>query len=157
MFLQGTPPIRVEWLINDQPLESSPSAAIPNIVGDKATLKLPAIYPQDVGEYTCLLRNPAGEASTSCRVDLRRRVDRPLNIEDLIDAASVSPSRRPPPQSPLQEGWRSPSRRTFTPARPESLDRVSPYQVYSPAASERRSSWRATSVPPQFTGIYRTE
>ncbi|VDN97244.1 unnamed protein product, partial [Rodentolepis nana] len=154
---KGTPPIKAEWLINGQPLESTPSAAIPNIAEDKATLKLPAVYLQDVGEYTCSLRNSAGKASTSCRVDLRRRVDRPLNIDDLIDAASVSPNRRPPQQSPLQEVWRSPSRRTFTPARPESQDRLSPYQVYSPVASERRSSWRATSVPPQFSGIYRAE
>lgn len=144
-------------MINGQPLESTPSAAIPNVVGDKATLKIPGTYSQDVGTYTCVLRNPAGEASTSCRIDLRRRIDRTLNLDDLIDASPVSPTRRAPPHSPLQEGWRSPVRRTFTPVGPESLERVSPYQVYSPVTAERRPSWRSTSVPPQLTSVYRTE
>lgn len=127
-------------------------------MGDKAILKLPATYPQDVGDYRCVLRNPAGETESSCRLDLSRRADRPLNIGELIDAASVPPVRRRP-QSPLQDGWRSPltSRRPLTPARPESLDRISPHQVYPPASTERRPSWRATSVPPQFTNVYMTE
>lgn len=146
------------------PLEFTQSSAIPNIVGDKAVLKLPATYQQDVAQYTCVLRNPAGETKSSCRVDLRpRRIDRPLNIEDLVDAASVPPARRPPPQSPLQDGQQSPiasyPRLPVAPARPESLDRekLSPRSVYSPVSVDARPPWRATSVPPQFSSIYRTE
>ena len=111
-----------------------------------------------------MLKNPAGEARSSCRVDLKPRyAERPLNVDELIDAASVQPLRRPQPQSPQQDGWWSPlstsPRRPITPIRPESLDRerTSPYSVYSPVSVEIRSPWRATSVPPQFTSIYRTE
>ncbi|EUB61841.1 Muscle M-line assembly protein unc-89 [Echinococcus granulosus] len=164
LTFKGTPPVRAEWYVNGVPLESTQSSAIPNIFGDKAILKLPATYQQDVAQYTCLLRNPAGEAKSSCQVDLRsRRVERPLNIEDLVDAASVQPARRPLPQSPLQDGKQSPiassPRLTTAPARPESFDqgKVSPRSVYSPVSVEARPPWRATSVPPQFSSIYGTE
>ncbi|VDM30429.1 unnamed protein product, partial [Hydatigera taeniaeformis] len=164
LTFKGTPPIRAEWYVNDVPLESVQSSAIPNIVGDKAVLKLPATYQQDAAQYTCVLKNSAGEARSSCQVDLRpRRVERPLNIEELIDAASVPPARRPPSQSPLQDGQQSPiassPRLPIAPSRPESLDRgkISPRSVYSPVSVEARPPWRATSVPPQLSSIYRTE
>ena len=45
-----------------------------SIEKDYTTLEIREVYPEDVGEYTLVLRNLAGESRSTCRLDMEKSV-----------------------------------------------------------------------------------
>ncbi|CAG2120644.1 unnamed protein product [Medioppia subpectinata] len=59
----------IMWLHNDKEIKSSPDFLY-KTEGDNYLLEIPEIFPEDSGIYTCEAFNDAGEAFSSCTLDV---------------------------------------------------------------------------------------
>ena len=69
----GEPAPTIQWLFLGK--EISPDDDIYEISfdGEKATLVLPEVLPEDEGEYECIARNRAGEVSCRARLSVESK------------------------------------------------------------------------------------
>lgn len=69
MTTASGPEMNIRWLKDGNPIEKGPRIRILANEGI-LTLEIPNALPIDSGEYTCLIRNQNGEASTSAIVTI---------------------------------------------------------------------------------------
>ncbi|XP_071495752.1 uncharacterized protein [Diadema antillarum] len=65
--VQGNPPIVVEWLRDNEPLEVG-GEYIMQFEGGVASLRVNESFPEDSGAYTCRVSNPIGSDSSTAKV-----------------------------------------------------------------------------------------
>ena len=63
----GEPEPNITWLRNNNPIQSSAVFRI-SVSGNTTVLDINGVYPEDMGTYTVVARNMAGETRTSCNL-----------------------------------------------------------------------------------------
>ncbi|XP_022101402.1 myosin light chain kinase, smooth muscle-like isoform X2 [Acanthaster planci] len=98
--VSGEPAPTIQWLFLGK--EISPDDDIYEITfdGEKATLVLPEVLPEDEGEYECIARNRAGQVSCRARLSVEipptEPVDAPEPVLPNEHAAPTEPTKKTP-------------------------------------------------------------
>ncbi|THD24670.1 Titin [Fasciola hepatica] len=156
-------PVNIEWFHAGIPIRGEFGRRRITMVGaDVVSLNFPQISPLEEGEYTCIVRNAIGEASTACHVRVtpeeRSPKESPIPLDELIDAYRAKPPRERPAAQRRRLDLSADFDEVFEPAKAPRLtdesrvpaertvirrDRVPSYPEQSHVVDFRR----ATSVP----------
>ncbi|KAH8321002.1 hypothetical protein KR067_013027 [Drosophila pandora] len=114
--------------------------------GTKATLRIPRVYPEDEGEYTCVAKNSVGRSlSSACII-----VDVPEEKENMLSRQLTRPSGLLSAHSTPRSTPRSTPARSFSPFRlsyrTSSIDLTG-------VTERRRSDARSAITAPKFLAI----
>ncbi|XP_040066622.1 opioid-binding protein/cell adhesion molecule-like [Ixodes scapularis] len=83
---RGTEPYRFAWFKNEVPLVPNDRMSVAQVSGRMTTLTFRSVSPEDVGNYTCQVSNPAGKDTVSATLhvtggpDICERIDCTLSV-----------------------------------------------------------------------------
>lgn len=130
-IIQSSPDIDIKWYSNGHLIQPSTDITISfdAETGD-CTLRIVEVYPEDSGQYTVVVTNPAGSESSTCWLIVKEASPQRNQVVQPIESVKRSVSSRPSESrpTPLNLGAIKSSR--VEPTEPKPVEIIRAYQKY---------------------------